>query len=236
MKAHAFAAAAFLGATLVSQPVAGATAEPQRPRAQMRFRAMDTNNDGRITRAEWRGNDRSFRNHDWNKDGMLSGDEIRVGAVPPRNNQIENGFYEWTRAGFRSVDANRDNRITRNEWNYDYELFLRADRNRDNVLTLAEFLGSESVDLDREDRFTDLDTNNNGLIERREWHGTRDAFVWLDRDNDGPARGEVEEDHRRAAAVRQRARLVFRAHAVTSPPVAETADGPADGAADGVPR
>jgi Ca2+-binding EF-hand superfamily protein len=187
MKAHVFAAAAFLGATLVAQPVgAGGTAEPQqRQRNQMRFRAMDTNNDGRITRAEWRGNDRSFRNHDWNNDGILSGDEIRVGVVPPRNIQNENGFYEWTRAGFRSVDANGDNRITRNEWDYDYELFLRADRNRDNVLTLAEFLGGESVDLDREDRFTDLDTNNNGLIERREWHGTLDAFDWLDRNNDG---------------------------------------------------
>jgi Ca2+-binding EF-hand superfamily protein len=198
MKAHVFAAAAFLGAATVAQPaLASPTGEPQlRPRsAQMRFRAMDTNNDGVITRAEWRGNDRSFRNHDWNNDGILSGDEIRQGAVPPRENQNENGFYEWTRAGFRSVDANRDNRITRNEWNYDYELFLRADRNRDNVLTLAEFLGGESVDLDREDRFSDLDTDNNGVIERREWHGTREAFNWLDRNNDGRlSRSETVEN------------------------------------------
>ena len=188
MKAHVFAAAAFLGAVLVAQPVdAGGTAEPQQGQRQQqaRFRAMDTNNDGVITRAEWRGNDRSFRNHDWNHDGILSGDELRAGAVPPQGNQTDRGFYEWTRAGFRSVDANGDNRITRNEWNYDYELFLRADRNRDNVLTLAEFLGSEATDFDREDRFADLDTNNNGAIERREWHGTRDVFDWLDRNNDG---------------------------------------------------
>jgi Ca2+-binding EF-hand superfamily protein len=184
MKAHVFVALAMLGAPPIAYPAAAASAEPQRQ--QIRFRAMDTNNDGRITREEWRGNDRSFRNHDWNKDGVLSGDEVRPGAVAPRVDTQENrGFYEWTRAGFRSVDVNRDNRITRNEWNYDYELFLRADRNRDNVLTLAEFLGGEATDYDREDRFADLDTNDNGTIELREWHGTRDVFDWLDRDNNG---------------------------------------------------
>lgn len=182
MKAHVFAALALAGA--ISTPHLATGAEPQNQR--MRFRAMDVNNDGRITRDEWRGNDRSFRNHDWNNDGVLSGDELRPGAVPPRiDAQEDRRFYDWTRAGFRSVDVNRDNRITRNEWNYDYDLFLRADRNRDNVLTLAEFLGGESTDYDREDRFADLDTNDNGTIELREWHGTRDVFDWLDRNNDG---------------------------------------------------
>src|SRR5688572_4748469 len=37
--------------------------------AQMRFQGMDANRDGVITRAEWRGNDTSFRNQDWNQDG-----------------------------------------------------------------------------------------------------------------------------------------------------------------------
>jgi hypothetical protein len=83
------------------------------------------------------------------------------------------------------VDRDRDNRISRNEWTYDHELFTRADRNRDNMLTLAEFLGSETMDLDYEDRFADLDTNDNNAIEAREWHGTREAFQWLDRNNDG---------------------------------------------------
>lgn len=43
----------------------------------MRFRGMDRNGDGRITRREWRGNDRSFDNHDRNRDGLLSGREVR---------------------------------------------------------------------------------------------------------------------------------------------------------------
>src|SRR5215210_6759662 len=47
---------------------------------EMRFRAMDSNNDGVVTRAEWRGSARSFAEHDWNEDGVLSGDEVRIGV------------------------------------------------------------------------------------------------------------------------------------------------------------
>lgn len=191
IKAHILAALAFAMVSFIGTSAATtASAEPQRPqqrqRDNMRFRAMDVNGDGRITRDEWRGNARSFRNHDWNNDGVLSGDEVRVNAV--RNQEQESdtqGFYNWTVAGFRNVDRNGDGRITRAEWRYDPELFIRADRNRDNVLTEAEFLGDETIDRDPEDRFDDLDANNNGRIEREEWHGTAEAFDWLDRNNDG---------------------------------------------------
>jgi hypothetical protein len=52
-------------------------------RPPMRFFGLDRNHDGRITRAEWRGNDVSFRVHDWNRDGVLSGAEVRPGARRP---------------------------------------------------------------------------------------------------------------------------------------------------------
>src|SRR5213595_2410467 len=42
----------------------------------IRFQGLDRNHDGVITRAEWRGNDRSFQNEDWNGDGVLSGEEV----------------------------------------------------------------------------------------------------------------------------------------------------------------
>ena len=51
-------------------------------RETMRFREMDTNHDGVITRSEWRGSDASFRAHDWNGDNVLSGDEVRVWRAP----------------------------------------------------------------------------------------------------------------------------------------------------------
>src|SRR5688572_35087 len=51
--------------------------------SSMRFPNLDVNRDGRIARSEWRGNANSFRVRDWNNDGVLSGDEVRMGANPP---------------------------------------------------------------------------------------------------------------------------------------------------------
>jgi hypothetical protein len=42
---------------------------------------MDRNNDGVITRDEWRGSEQSFNVRDWNGDGKLSGNEVRIGAA-----------------------------------------------------------------------------------------------------------------------------------------------------------
>jgi Ca2+-binding EF-hand superfamily protein len=154
----------------------------------MRFQGMDRNGDGVITRAEWRGSTQSFRVHDWNGDGVLSGEEVRVGGQRPgRDEDVDwtrdRQLNDWTEARFASLDHDGDDRIERDEWHYDLEAFRRADRNRDNVLTRAEFLGQD-VDDDREDRFDYLDVNNNGYIERREWHGNAETFEWLDENND----------------------------------------------------
>lgn len=94
-----------------------------------RFRGMDRNNDEVISRSEWRGSDRSFEVHDWNNDGVLSGDELRAGAA-------------------------------------------RAGRT------------PEDEELDRDEQFEFLDTNNNGRIELREWHASAAAFDRLDVNND----------------------------------------------------
>ena len=123
------------------------TAEPQsrfaQPRAQadgMRFRDMDRNNDGAVTRQEWRGSNESFRVHDWNNDGVLSGDEVREGF--------------WT-TGEEPADAT-------------------------------------PAASERDERFEYLDVNNNGTIERSEWHASDDAWTWLDRNNDNVlSRAEV---------------------------------------------
>lgn len=46
---------------------------------KVRHHGMDKNRDGVVTRGEWRGNDQSFRQHDSNGDGVLSGAEVRTG-------------------------------------------------------------------------------------------------------------------------------------------------------------
>jgi Ca2+-binding EF-hand superfamily protein len=176
--------------------VAGASAQNQQ---SIRFASMDANSDGVITRKEWNGSDRSFRVHDWNRDGVLSGDEVRAGARRANANEDEFDYAEreypyddWTARGFSALDHNNDNRIGREEWHFDVETFRRADHDRDGALSRAEFLGENNQDDDRGDRFDNLDTNNDGRVSRAEWHGTAERFDALDDNRDGAlTRAEV---------------------------------------------
>lgn len=183
-----------LAAALVLVVAGGEITAAQRGRA-MRFQGMDRNNDGRISRAEWTGSDLSFKVHDWNGDGVLSGEEVRPGArraerresdrdfgIPDR----EYPFDDWTVRGFNEIDHNRDNRITRDEWHFDRETFRRVDHDRDGVISRGEFLNENAEqDDDREHRFGDLDVNRDNRITRDEWHGTRATFDMLDDNRDG---------------------------------------------------
>jgi hypothetical protein len=159
--------------------------------ARMRFESMDRDHNGVITKDEWQGSARSFQVHDWNGDGRLSGQEVMIGAQRNTNweeadhnpNTVER-YVSWTTSGFNNLDHNRDRKITRNEWHYDAETFRRVDRNGDGALDQSEFLG-EAWDDDRGDSFDDLDANNNGRVERSEWHGGSNVFTQLDRNRDG---------------------------------------------------
>jgi hypothetical protein len=103
----------------VQQPPAGRGAEPRpAPEQTMRFVDMDRNHDGVITRAEWLGTAQSFATHDWNGDGRLAGDEVRVGAPPPGRGRQGGGSNDWTQQQFRQLDTNRDNQLSRQEWRY----------------------------------------------------------------------------------------------------------------------
>ncbi|HEX6899857.1 MAG TPA: hypothetical protein VF789_09090 [Thermoanaerobaculia bacterium] len=99
----------------------------------MRFAGMDRNRDGRITRDEWRGNDNSFAQHDWNGDGVLSGAEVRPGAQPTNRRETE------ARARFDRLDLNDDNAISLSEWIGTRNAFERLDRNDDGFLSFDEF-------------------------------------------------------------------------------------------------
>ena len=171
-----------------------ATDSPATNTARMRFQGMDSNRNGQIERSEWNGSDQSFNVHDWNNDGVLSREEVRVGGRRGARSAAEddfnpNGPATWTARNFSILDRNRDSRISSSEWYYAPEYFRRADRDRNGSLSAQEFTGGGTGtgtvwDDDRDDRFDNLDVNNNGRIEQREWHGTLDAFRWMDRNND----------------------------------------------------
>ena len=111
--------------------------QPQSSQVLPRFRGMDDNGDGVISRAEWNGNNVSFNNQDWNGDGVISGQELRT---------------EGRRAGrrandydFDALDVNNNNRIERREWQARLEEFNRLNTNGDNFLTREELDGDVDV-------------------------------------------------------------------------------------------
>jgi hypothetical protein len=109
-------------------------AAPVSPITDTRFRGMDRDNDGQVTRAEWRGNNRAFQVQDWNGDGVLSGDEVRAG-----------GRREAQRANdhnFDALDVNGNNRVERREWQARLDEFNRLDNNGDNFLSRGELEGT----------------------------------------------------------------------------------------------
>ena len=163
----------------------------------VRFQEMDTNHDGTVQRAEWTGTPASFRTHDWNRDGKLSGEELRVGRgrgnqARPKPGDFESAYQEydyddWTAKGFTGLDRNRDNRVTRDEWYFAADSFQLADHDRNGWLSRAEFLSEDPdpLDDDREDRFSNLDADNDGRVARSEWHGAVLLFNALDKNRDG---------------------------------------------------
>jgi len=107
------------------------------PLDNQRFRSMDANRDGVIARNEWNGSVQSFRVHDWNNDGVLSGDEVVTGRFRQGRNA---DFEDYDRAeDFEFLDANNNNRIEPREWHMSVRTFELLDRNNDGWVSRQEF-------------------------------------------------------------------------------------------------
>ena len=96
---------------------------------EQRFEKMDTNQDGKISREEWKGRADAFDRLDTNHDGFLTMDELKQGRQAARQNWAQN---------LQKMDADHDGRISRQEWQGRAEMFDRLDANHDGFLTKDE--------------------------------------------------------------------------------------------------
>ena len=94
-----------------------------------KLKKMDTNQDGQITRDEWKGRDRGFQKADRNNDGIISREEAM------------NGRRQFGKQRLQRMDADKDRKITRGEWTGDAETFGKLDKNNDGTLTRDEMKG-----------------------------------------------------------------------------------------------
>jgi Ca2+-binding EF-hand superfamily protein len=136
------------------------------------FERMDRNDDGIVSRGEWVGDTATFNRLDRTNDGRVTRDEFRS----PLPADTAEGRHQGR-------DRNNDGVLSRSEWTDEPMAFEAADRNRDGQVTLDEYRDLPVLD---ERRFTDLDSDNDGVIVRREWpHAELRAFDGVDRNGDG---------------------------------------------------
>jgi Phycobilisome Linker polypeptide/Domain of unknown function (DUF4214)/EF hand len=115
---------------------ASQAAPVQVPVNQRRFRGMDANNDGVISRNEWSGSRQSFETHDWNNDDVLTGEEVNEAAAR-RGRTVDDEAFD-TMDSFEYLDVNNNNRIEAGEWHGTVAAFNRLDVNNDDILTREE--------------------------------------------------------------------------------------------------
>lgn len=104
-----------------------------RPDAEERWRKLDQDGDGKISRSEWQRSEQAFDRMDTDKDGFLTKEELRSAARE---------FREKHRDRLREMDADADGNISRSEWKGKEEMFNRLDANHDGVLSRDELRGA----------------------------------------------------------------------------------------------
>lgn len=159
-------------------------------RLKKRLAAMDSDGDGKITKAEYRGNPRLFERLDRNGDDVLDAEDIG-GAQPNRGGKDDKAAApKVLPPGLLRMDADKDGKLTEAEWSGPAEVFKRLDKNQDGVITPEDLArpdrqrGGRKITPEQvAKRFEKLDANGDGKLTEGEIPAR--LFERIDTDKDG---------------------------------------------------
>ena len=171
------------------------------------FSKLDTNQDGKIDRTEFRGSDEAFARMDKNADGCIARDELaaQAGAGQRGLGQRAGGQGQrqmdpaarWARM-LERFDADKNGEISTEEFQGPEQVMTFLDANKDGTITEEEAMQAANRGVRREgqaqavdpaERWQQIlqnhDADKNGKLSQEEWPGRTEKFTELDRDGDG---------------------------------------------------
>ncbi len=152
MRRDRFVIAGLIALPLAGGMPAGAPLAAQTRSTGIEYADIDRDRDGVITRAEWQA---AFNEVDGNRDGVLSGNEVRRDA--PRGGRAPVSEAAL-REQFISLDRSGDGIINRGEWKGTRDEFNELDLNRNDQITRGEFgIGAAAGRGDGGARTVDVD-------------------------------------------------------------------------------
>ncbi|MEM8884369.1 MAG: EF-hand domain-containing protein [Planctomycetota bacterium] len=162
-----------------------------------RIQTMDADKDGKVAKAEWKGRPEGFDRLDQNKDGFIDAAEVEQFS---KNMRRRGGWRNQpSEALFRRMDADKDQKISRDEWKMSPDMFDRFDANGDGFITTDEVMpkGDREMRVPNGNRGDALmrrfDKNGDGQIDAAEMGDGR-RLAQMDRDGDGViTRAEIDQ-------------------------------------------